>query len=206
MNNITLRIHSVRCVDETGGSFQERFGNDEISLGGFGVDANLTPTKVAPFDVYANFDDRDTKNYSPPLSFVTLNLAGQSEWPKSCGVGFLLFERDNGGRIGATDKVFAELSKKLEEEKAKQAANKGANLAAIPWTVIAAEVWKYIGPWVKQTIRNAIDDDMFPLRIVEVTIPSPDFNWGGSNTSSTSTVDFRDHSGIYELTYDWQLT
>jgi hypothetical protein len=201
MNNITLRIHKVKCVDETGGRFQERFGNDEISLGGFGVDANLTPTKVAPFDVYAHFDDGETKNYSPPLRFVTLDLTGQSEWPKSCGVGFLLFERDNGGRDGATDKVFAEVSKKLEEEKA----TRGMRFAAIPWAVIATKVWEYIEPWVKQKLRKAIDDDMFPLRIVEVTIPSPDFSWDGSNTSSISTVDFRDHSGIYELTYDWEL-
>jgi hypothetical protein len=208
-NQVTLRIHQVKCIDETGGSFAERFGNDEICLGGFGINANLQATKIAPFEVNANFDDGDIKDYSPPKSFVTLTIGGANAWPKSCGVGFLLFERDNGGRFEATDKTFAELSKKLEEERTKRGLNAAAQSAAlppIPWGEIALAVWEYIGPWVKQQISSAIDDDMFSLRTVEVSIPSSNFTWSGSKVSPKSTVDFRDHSGIYRLEYDWELS
>lgn len=31
---LNLRIHQVKCVDETGGRWAEKFGNDEIYLGG----------------------------------------------------------------------------------------------------------------------------------------------------------------------------
>jgi hypothetical protein len=208
VTRITLRIHRVRCVDETGGSFQERFGNDEIALGGFGIDANLQATKVFPFDVNANFDDGDVQDYSPPRPFVTLAFGEQHAWPKSCGVGFLLFEKDNGGRLGATDKIYAELQKKLNIEREKRGLNVAGFgiLAAIPWKEIAILVWPYIKDWATQKIREAIDDDMFALRTVEVTIPSADFTWNGSKISSKSTVDFRDHSGIYELVYDWELS
>jgi hypothetical protein len=67
-------------------------------------------------------------------------------------------------------------------------------------------VWPYIRNWAEQIIREPIDDDMFRLRTVEVTISNAGFTWNGSKISSKSTVDFRDHSGIYEIEYDWELS
>jgi hypothetical protein len=36
---LLVQLQRVKCVDETGGKWAEKAGNDEISLSGFGIDA-----------------------------------------------------------------------------------------------------------------------------------------------------------------------
>jgi hypothetical protein len=208
-NQISLRIHSVKCVDETGGRWVEKVGNDEIFLSGFGVDANADTVPVRAFEVYAHFDDGDMKNYSPPRTFVTMTLANNSSFPKTCSVGFLLAEKDAGdfGSQSAKiyDKVREEMEKKKREEEAKQKQS-GSTLVA---TGTLAIVWEVVKPivfaWIKSKIISAANDDIFPPQDTSVTIPSANFTWDGSNVSPPSAVEFRGHEGIYLLTYDWEL-
>src|SRR5262245_31828485 len=75
-NSATFRIRSVRCRDETGGSFRENFGNDEIKCAVFSADLRGSTRNSGRIDIYDNFDDGDVKTFNPPREVVTLDLAG----------------------------------------------------------------------------------------------------------------------------------
>lgn len=77
-----------------GGSFRERFGNDEIYLATIGADTSGTH-KQPFFEVYGNFDDGDVKRYSPPRPLVTVSAEGQAV--------LMLAERQLGGMNEALD-------------------------------------------------------------------------------------------------------
>ena len=72
---ISLRVHSVKCIDETNGAWAERFGNDEIWLGGYTISSTGDTQPIAPSEVYAGFDDGDVKVFEPPRVFHTFTPA-----------------------------------------------------------------------------------------------------------------------------------
>jgi hypothetical protein len=208
-NQITLRIHSVKCVDETGGKWAEKVGNDEIALAGFGIDANSDTFFIGRSSVYAHFDDGDIKTYSPPLDFITLTLNNSQPYPQTCVVGFLLAEEDGGEDFGSKamaiyEKVREEVAKKKQEMSLVAA---GPTKMAGP---AAAAIWEFsrsvVYPWAKARILNAMKDDIFPPTDTMVTIPAPNFTWDGSLVSPPAAVEFRGHDGVYLLTYDWVLS
>lgn len=209
-NQISLRIHSVKCVDETGGKWVEKVGNDEIFLSGFGIDVNANTVKVNLFEVYAHFDDGDIKRYSPPRNFVTLNLANNSSFPKTCSVCFLLVEKDAGG-FGSK---FTEIYTKVKEEMEKKKKEKEEERKRAGSTFLSSgdlkDIWVIVKPyiygWIKDKIMSAVNDDIFPPRDISITIPAADFTWGGSKVSPPSAVEFRGHNGVYLMTYDWELS
>jgi hypothetical protein len=207
-SQITLRIHSVKCIDETGGKWAEKIGNDEIALAGFGIDANSETFPVSRFEVYSHFDDGDIKTYNPPLNFITLALNPNGPYPQTCVAGFLLAEEDGGEDFGSKamaiyEKVREEVTKKKQEMSLVAAGP--TKLAGLT----AAAVWEFsrsvVYPWAKARILNAMKDDVFPPTDTMVTIPSPNFTWDGSPVSPPAAVEFRGHDGIYLLTYDWVL-
>ena len=201
-NKISLRIHSVKCVDETNGSFVERLGNDEIALSGFGIDANANTVQVRPFDIGSNFDDGETKRFSPPRRFVTLNIP--KTFPASFSVGFLLAEKDGGDFGTKAGKIFDKVTEEIEKRKkrAKTApALTGAELAKI-WEVAKPFVFKFI----KDKIIGAANDDIFPPQDVSITVPSADFTFAGSKDSKDFPIEFRGHGGVYRMICDWQLS
>jgi hypothetical protein len=59
-----------------GGSFRERFGNDEIKCAVFSADLRGSTRNSGRIDVYDDFDDGDEKTFDPPREVVTLDLAG----------------------------------------------------------------------------------------------------------------------------------
>jgi len=75
-SSATFRIRRVKCVDEMGGSFRERFGNDEIKAAVFSADLRGSTKNSGRFDIYPDFDDGDVKTFDPPKEVVTLDLAG----------------------------------------------------------------------------------------------------------------------------------
>lgn len=182
-SNLKLRIHSVKCVDETGGSWDEKFDNDEIYLGGFVIDSSNTAYKIAPFSVYPHFDDGDIKNYYPPLEFTDFNLVASQSWPKIVTAGFLLFEKDQGGMKNFNDKVFAKLQQELQID---------SDNAIKKVTIYVAA---FLGDW----------DDVFPLKTASVSILASNHTWNGSAESDRYTIEFRGHQGIYKLVYSWEL-
>ncbi|QLQ30464.1 MAG: hypothetical protein HZT40_01250 [Candidatus Thiothrix singaporensis] len=71
MATLNLNIHKVVCVDEIGGEWEEKFGNDEIYLGGVTISSSNIG-KVDPFEIYADFDDGEVQEYNPPRVFTHL--------------------------------------------------------------------------------------------------------------------------------------
>ncbi len=212
-NQISLRIHSMKCVDETGGKWAEKVGNDEIDLAGFGIDSNTTTVKIDRLEVYPHFDDGDIKQFSPPRTLVTLSLTGASAFPKRCTVGLLLAERDNGDFGTKSGQVYTkvkeEMDKKKKEEEDKKRNAHGAGNSSLTGAEIAV-IWAVVKPlvydWIKNKIIAAANDDIFPPRDTSVTIPSNDFTWNGSRTSPPTAIEFRGHDGVYLMTYDWELS
>lgn len=213
-NQISLRIHSVKCVDETGGRWAEKVGNDEIYLAGFGIDSNTTTVKITPFEVYPHFDDGDIKRFSPPRTLVTLSLTGANSFPKSCTVGLLLAEKDNGDLGTKAAQVYAKVKeemdkKKKEEEDKKRNERGGTGNSSLTGAEIAL-IWAVVKPlvyeWIKNKIIAAANDDIFPPRDTSITISANDFSWNGSRTSPPTAIEFRGHDGIYLMTYDWELS
>jgi hypothetical protein len=216
-NQISLRIHSVKCIDETGLGPAERVGNDEIMLSGFGIDANATTVQVRPFEIHPHFDDGETKRFSPPRNFVTLNLANTNSFPKSCSASLILAERDNGDLGTKLAEIFDKLTqemgkiKKEEEEKKKKrlAASATAGSASLSGVEMKV-IWELVKPIIFNFIREKIllsaNDDIFPPQDVSVTVSSDDFTFEGSKVSTQFPVEFHGHDGIYRATCDWELS
>jgi len=207
-NRISLRIHSVKCVDETNGSFVERFGNDEIALSGFGIDANANTVQVRPFDIGSNFDDGETKRFSPPRRFVTLNIP--KTFPASFSVGFLLAEKDSGDFGSKVGKIFAKVTEEIEKTKKEEAKKRGKTGSASLTGAELAIIWDLAKPFVfkfiKDKIIGAANDDIFPPQDVNIRVPSADFTFAGSKDSKEFPVEFRGHGGVYRMVCDWQLS
>lgn len=209
---LNLRIHSVKCVDETGGSFAERFGNDEIALGGFSVDPNGTSVKLSPFTVNNNFDDGEIQRYSPPRVFASFPLPA-FQTARVFSAGFLLFEKDGGGMADTVTSIFKKVLELIQKQKVAMAqkatvvtvnGNEEA-AAAVPVGAIWAAIRPFVIKFVLDQIVSAIKDDLFPLQDVSVMLLSNNHTFNGSKTSPVSMVEFRAHDGIYQLFYDWEL-
>ncbi|MFZ1678959.1 MAG: hypothetical protein WAT91_16875, partial [Saprospiraceae bacterium] len=167
---LNLRIHSVKCVDETGG-WAERFGNDEIYLGGFTVDASNRSQKIAATSVYADFDDGDIKKFDPPRIFATYPLGAAFTKPRNYVAGFLLIEKDSGDMGTAVTAVYNalrdQIAKKLRERQstAVMAGGTAPALAIDPGTMLA--IWSVVKPiiygYVKSKIESWFGDEIFPL-------------------------------------------
>ncbi len=204
---LSLRVHKVKCVDETGGWFAEKIGNDEIYLGGFAVINQKGDTvKINPVSIYADFDDGDVKVFNPPKVFHTINM-GSGSGAKTFAVGLVLVERDAGGMVDAVTKITEFAQSKIKEKLAQQA---GSGVAPLLSAALLKQALAFAAPFVidfvKKKIISAFNDEIFTPSLASVDIPSPNFTWGGSTNSAEKTVEFRDHDGTYQLTYDWELS
>lgn len=204
-NQITLRIHNVKCVDETGGGIAERVGNDEIFLGGFGIDGNGQTVKVGQTEIYAHFDGGDVKKFSPPRRFTTLRLPNNGG---SVSVGLLLVEKDGGGMRTALEKIYTKVVEEMTRKKREEMARRRvSNLtgADVDWRAIWEVVKPIIVNYVKEKIVSAFNDDLFPLQSVSVTVGSSGKFGNGRRISPPEMVEFRGHDGIYRMNYDWEI-
>lgn len=197
---LMMQLQRVKCVDETGGAFVERFGNDEIAMAVVGVDAVGRTALVTPFSVYAHFDDGEVKTYAPPKTLLTLDVPDDGTFPKTCAAMLLLAETDGGG--------FADVANKAYEKITAEVAARKPPVAAVG--PIIAAIWATVGPvvtsYVQGLIKRGIDDDVFPAQTVSLDISSRDFRWGdGTKLSPEMTVEFRGHDGVYRVTYYWEI-
>ena len=184
--NLRLRIRSVKCVDETGNWFAEKFGNDEIYLGGFLIDDAGNPYKLSPFSIYPHFDDGDEKKFQPAKEIFDFNLVASPGWPKNMTVGFLLFEKDAFGSADTMcDKAFNKLKQELTN----------SNPNAL----------KAVADYVLSDLYREYSDDIFTLATGSVDIPNANHTWNGSTVSPEAMVEFKGNDGRYRLYYDWEL-
>ena len=148
--SLTLKLVRVKCVDETGGRYVERVGNDEIWLAGFAVDATGEHWKLAPFEVYPHFDDGDIKEFRPPKTIFTLKVPGGGAYPKSCHAILLLAEKDSGDLTARAQEALDEMKAKMEVIIIER--------PPLP-TDLKELFYKFTG----------LDDDVFPPQIVSLT-------------------------------------
>ena len=206
---LSLRIHSVKCVDETGGSFAEHFGNDEIALGGMVLNATGETTKVDPFWVYGSFDDGDVFVFPQPRVFHTFPLG--TSFPVEFGCGLTVIEKDAGGAADAVAKladyveeqVKAHLPKARDQRAMATPGSRAALAPLLSWAIGAAA--PAVLSYLKNKLSALFSDDVFRPQFTTVTIGSKDFTWSGSKVSARKTLLFSDHGGKYEVVYDWAL-
>lgn len=207
-DKLELRIHKVRCVDETGKDFNpfgDEPGSDEISLGGTTVDESGDTEKVVEFKV-GDFDDGDVKNFSPPRRFTSFDLREGTDFPKSYFVTFVLAEKDFGDGLGDF------LNRLLEQVKQKViaalAAVVGGTIGASGGPIGAAigTVVGFVVGKVFEFFKSVFADDIFPPKTVSVAIPSLAHRFAGGQTDSLDvTTRFVGHDGTYDITYDWRM-
>ncbi len=202
-NRLELRLHQVKCIDETNGFLGTEAGEDEIGLGGNSIDETGDVKPIAPFHV-GDFDDGDVKNFNPPRRFTFFNINEGSGFPKAYHVIFVLAEKDMGGLPSFVnsleDKVREEVKDRLVELGVAIGASGGpVNAiigAAVGWVV--GKVFDFLG--------RLWGDDIFTPQQVKLTLPSANHRFaGGRADSADRKVTFKGHGGTYSLTYDWRL-
>lgn len=203
---LQLRIHSVRCIDETNGQWAERFGNDEIWLGGYSIAANGDTRVIDPFQVGAHFDDGEVVVFEPPrVMWSTGFSTAPGQW-QEYGIGLVLIEKDNGGMREAIAEIARLVQARLKEQLASgQPAPmaRGLVVSALKWAVSA--ISPYVAAEVKRRIIAAYNDDIFQPWHATQAVRSPNFSFAGNPSSARQTARFRDHDGVYELVYDWHV-
>ena len=141
--HLRLRIHSVKCSDETNGAWAERIGNDDIWLGGYTIAANGSTQVIAPWSLYAGFDDGDIKVFDPPrvMHRFALGAPGAQEF----GIGLVLVEKDNGGMVAAITAIARLVQAQLQEQlQAQLAAAKAARTLPSAAAGLAVELLKWL--------------------------------------------------------------
>lgn len=200
-NKLELRIHSVKCLDETDPEFG---GDDEISLSGLTIDESGDTGKVAPFVVRDDFDDNEIQVYSPPKRFVVFNLTEGTTFPKSYFVQLILAEIDMGVFGGFLNKLWEKVKAKVLEEIKKAVG--GAVDTTIPGLgVIVGAVAAWVVDNVIQWLIDLFNDDVFNPITVSVNIPSLNARWNGKTDSPEKVITYSGYGGKYQLVYDWRV-
>jgi hypothetical protein len=204
-DKLELRLHSVRCVDETGSGTFGEVGKDEIALGATTVDETGDTEKVPEIQV-GGFNDGDVKTFSPPRRIATFGLREGTEFPKAYFATLVLAEKDLSG--GLSDFLSQLLEKIRERVVAALAAAIGGAIGASGGPVgalIGAAVGFVVGR-VFELLKAAFADDIFAPRTVTVAVTALSQRFAGGKTDSPeATVTFEGHGGRYQLVYDWRL-
>jgi len=205
LRHLELRIHKVRCDDETNGLFGSEAGSDEIDLGGTTVDESGDTGKVSPFRVRSFGHDRDVQLYNPPRRFTFFNLTEGTAFPKTYVVTLALAEIDSGG----FNEFLRKLTEKIKDRviAALTAAIGGAvGASGGPIGIAIGVAVGYVVGKVFELLSNLWKDDVFKPVPVHVTIPSLSARWtGGKTDGPEQTAVFKGFGGQYTVTYDWKL-
>lgn len=202
-NKLELRIHKVKCLDETAGVFGTEAGEDEIYLGGTTVDESGDAEKVDPFLVRDDFEDGKEQTYLPPKQFTSFDLTEGTDSPKSYFVTLVLAEVDNGGLPEVLHNLLMWVKEKVTT--ALTAAIVGGVIGASGGPVgaaIGAAVGAAVG-LIVEFIKDIWEDDAFKPATLRVDIPS--LSAGDMTDTPESLITYRGHGGEYQVTYDWRI-
>jgi hypothetical protein len=200
---IELRLHKVRCDDETNGFLGSEAFSDEIDLGATTVDESGDTGKVSPFRV-ASFDDGEVKVFNPPRRLTFFNLTEGKTFPKGYVAVLALAEIDSGG----FNDFLRQLTEKVRERvTAALTAALGAAIGASggPVGVLIGLAVGWVVGKVFDLISNIWKDDLFTPIPVRVSVSSLTARWAGRTDSPQRTVTFKGHGGQYTVTYDWRV-
>lgn len=208
-----FRLHKVKCIDETNPEWP---GDDEIAMGGTAVPPSGNPTKVNEFMVRDDFDDGESKTYSPPRVLKTFSLESVS-YPADFLMVLAMAEKDNGGLSQFLQDLWEAIKDEVGVIVAAVAAAAGAAIGGAIGgtlgtaiggplgTIIGAVAGAILGALVGWLI-SAVKDDIFTPQSAAVHLPKPNSTFaGGALTSPQFSLDFRDHGGHYRAYYTWQI-
>ncbi|MFM7470313.1 MAG: tachylectin-related carbohydrate-binding protein, partial [Nodosilinea sp.] len=199
MSKLELRIHKVKCVEETSGG-----GKDEISLGGTTVDETGDTEKVDPFRVRNDFEDGVEQIYSPPRQFASFDLTEGTGFPKSYFVTLVLSEIDNGGFPEVLDKLLMWVKEKVIAA-VTTAIGTGAAIGSLAGPIgaaIGAAAGALLG-WIIDFFKELWEDNVFAPATVRVDIPS--YTPGDMTDSPEGIITYKGYGGEYQVTYDWHM-
>jgi hypothetical protein len=215
-DRLRLELVRLRCVDETGNSFVEWFGDDKMAIAGISTDEDGQTKKIPPRTIGWFKDGRSrTLNWN----YETFNLREGAHFPKRYGVTFLLAEVDFGGLSDALQRLWNAVKGAVSAAIAKAAKAAGVAIATflgIPAAAgVIATVIAKATDWIINALMgwiiNAFKDDIFKPQTAWLTIPSLSARWNYPNGRWGSTVSplirrrFVGHEGIYDLYYRWRL-
>jgi hypothetical protein len=202
-NKLELRIHKVRCVDETNPEWP---GDDEIAMGGTAVDETGDVHKIPQFTVRNDFDDGEQMLYAPPKRFTSFSLLeGGNKWPKSYFVTLVLAEKDMGGFADFLNKLLDAVKKRVIEALGAAIGGVIGSIGGPLMAVIGAAIGWIVGK-IFEWLKAWWSDDVFPPKTVSVNIPSLTARWaGGATDSPNGVLRFQAHGGTYDVTYDWRM-
>lgn len=202
VTTLALRIHRVRCVDETGSNRLTELGEDDIDLGATKTDLAARSVGLVPFYKVGGFDDGDIKRFTPPRQLLTFNLGGERPFPRAYSASLVLVERDSGEQMGPFLEELAR-QERVQLRGAFTAFARANNRE--PSIAESVSVWRdswelLVKPAVMARWRSVQRDDIFPPATVSIYVPS-----ALQLSSPTTTLTFKGHGGTYEVTYDWEL-
>jgi hypothetical protein len=199
---LELRLHKVKCVDETGST---SFGSDEIDLGGSAVDETGDTHAIAKFRVGSDFDSGEQVTFSPPRQFTRFALTEGTKFPKSYFVTMVLAEIDHGGFPDFLSKLLVKVKEKVTTL-LKEVVGGVIGASGGPIGVAIGIAVGFVVGKIFDLIGRIWGDDVFPPKTVKVSIPSLNARWpGGKSDSPEGIATFIGHGGKYEVTYDWRM-
>lgn len=223
VQSVGFYITEVKCVDETDGFLGSELGEDEIQIGGMGIDEVGNTFKIKPFDVKnkkGDFDENDNPVVTYPFPgklFYQFDTTKTTFWPKNYAAIVYLAEVDNGGFADFLTNVWKEaapaIKQKIEEALTAAGIAVGTTFG-IP--AIGAIIGKILGKilgWVLDELVKwligLLQDDMFapgtaPIRLNTAEgatyLNSP--GWS-SLCSPEGKFTFTGHGGKYTVKCRW---
>jgi hypothetical protein len=201
-SKLGLRIHRVKCVDETGGNRFTELGEDDIYLGATMTDMAARTVAQVPYFKVGGFDDGDVKIYNPPRQILAFNLTDGRPLPRGFGASLVLVERDSGDQMGPFLEELA--AREREQLRSAFSAFKRSNNrepSADEGESIWREAWEsFVKPALKEWWRSVQKDDIFEPIAVSLQLSSL-----RQIGAPASTITYKGHSATYTISYDWEL-
>lgn len=194
-NKFSLVLHQIKCIDETGGRYREKIGNDEIYLGGFTISEQGTIIKIPAFSVYPHFDDGDVKVYQPPKVFFTFPLNESNSWPKTFIAGLVLIEADHKNALTRDIEKVADLADKYI---AKQLPDIAVKLSVMPSPFPSVP----IPDDFLKSFFGVVKNNVFSPQLVTARLGNPESE---NVINIKKTIYFTGYSGHYSLEYSWSF-
>ena len=205
---VFLRIHKIRCVDET----DPESGDDEIALAATIVEPNGNTRKIAPVLIRDDFDDEQEKKreqvYQPAWNFASFNLWERFDtgpFPRYCSCLFVLSELDNGGFPQKIQEIYDLLRDAVTKAVSSYISGAIGGAFGGPVGMAIGAAVGYLMDKLFGLLKDIWEDDVFPPVSVEKYFRDKYSNFDGSMFSPMYTCVFNGFGGTYSLDYSWQM-
>ena len=213
IKSVELKLHRVKCVDETGSNWFTERGSDEINMGGVTLDNKEIISQIKEFKV-GNFDDGTNKLYNPPKILRTFTGQG-STYPKIFTGYISLAEKDSGGFSSFISDLYKAIKDELDviivalgvAAGAIIGGNLGGTLGSLAGpigTVIGIAAGAVLGAVISWLV-NAFKDDIFTPQMSMLSVDLSNPGSGTVKNSPISTLTYREHDATYKVDVSWTV-